>query len=353
MDKFADEVDLPRHNLISLTTLPEAVLHCHATELWQYLGGPTLVNLKGEKGAPLFVTILLHGNEHTGFEAMQHLLKRYQSKPLPRPLLIFFGNISAAKANTRTLSNQLDFNRCWPGTPHTKSREAGVMKKVTEIVKQHDPFASIDIHNNTGKNPHYGCINKLAPRFIHLAKEFARDIVFFERPLGVQSAAMAEICPAVTIECGRVGESHIIEETADYVDSILKLSALPSELPPCNEFRLLQTHSIIKVPKEASFSFNGKRADFIFRPDLDELNFQQLRPGVTIGQSGPDSTQRLIIESAIEGCAPTEFIDCLDGKLTLTQSAIPAMLTLDTNAIRSDCLGYLMQEINEKGAPLT
>ena len=352
MDKFADERDLPRNDLISLTTLPEVLLDCHATELWQHLKGPTLLKLDGEKAAPLFVTVLLHGNEHTGFEAMQLILKRYRAKPLPRALLLFIGNIAAAKANTRTLSNQLDFNRCWPGTPHKESREAGVMKEVTEIVKSHAPFASVDVHNNTGKNPHYGCINKLDARFIHLAKLFARNIVFFERPLGVQSAALAEICPAVTIECGRIGETAIVEETADYIDHILNLSELPSHLPPRHEFRLLQTHSILKVPEGASFSFNGKPADFILRPDLDELNFQNLTPGENLGKYGPDSNQRLMIESAIEGQPPLEFIDYQNGELRLINKAIPAMLTLDTNAIRSDCLGYLMQEINEKGEPL-
>lgn len=353
MDKFADEEDLSRPSLTLFDSFPTALYTCRAGELWQHLEGPSLFHLEGERGAPLFITALLHGNEHTGFDAMQRLLTRYRGKPLPRPILLFLGNIAAAKANTRTLSNQLDFNRCWPGTPHTESPEAALMQQVVELVENAQPFASIDIHNNTGKNPHYGCINKLTPPFLSLARAFAPNIVFFERPKGVQSLALAEICPAVTIECGRIGESAITGETADYVDRILKLEALPdSESPPAQEMTLMQTHAIIKLPKGASFSFNGSPADFRLRPDLEELNFKPLPQGTSLGQRDQDSPHHLLIEPALDDLPVSSLIDSQSDEIRLTAPAIPAMLTRDTNAIRSDCLGYLMREINESGEPI-
>ena len=64
------------------------------------------------------------------------------------------------------------------------------------------PYANIDIHNNTGNNPHYACITSLNDRYLHLARLFSRTIVHFKKPVGVQAAALAAICPAVTIECG-------------------------------------------------------------------------------------------------------------------------------------------------------
>jgi hypothetical protein len=36
-----------------------------------------------------------------------------------------------------------------------------------------------------------------------LARLFSRPVVYFERPVGVQSAALAKICPAVTRPCCR------------------------------------------------------------------------------------------------------------------------------------------------------
>jgi hypothetical protein len=41
------------------------------------------------------------------------------------------------------------------------------------------------------------------------------------------------------------------------------------------------------------------------------------------------------------------------GDIRLSQRAIPAMLTLDPNAVRLDCLGYLMHRIRRDGVRIT
>jgi hypothetical protein len=106
----------------------------------------------------------------------------------------------------RCLSRK-DFNRAWPGTTRPDSPTARLLRKVVEMARRERPFARIDIHNNTGHHPHYACVNSFAATHLHLARLFRRTVVYFERPLGVQSAALAKICPAVTVECGRLGEA--------------------------------------------------------------------------------------------------------------------------------------------------
>ena len=83
-----------------------------------------------------------------------------------------------------------------------------MMRQLVDLMRERDVFASIDVHNNTGLNPHYGCINKLDPQFFHLATQFSRTVVYFIRPKGVQSMAFADICPAVTVECGKPDRPH-------------------------------------------------------------------------------------------------------------------------------------------------
>ncbi|MEZ5476568.1 MAG: hypothetical protein R3E95_03475 [Thiolinea sp.] len=60
-------------------------------ELHTLMPNPTLVHLPGRREPRLFVSILLHGNETTGFFAVQKLLQKYreQDQPLPRALSIF------------------------------------------------------------------------------------------------------------------------------------------------------------------------------------------------------------------------------------------------------------------------
>jgi hypothetical protein len=201
---MGDHVVIERAHLSCFDHFPGALLDVAASELWRYLDGPSVFHLPGRHTQPLFVSVLLHGNEDTGWRAMQAVLRRHRGTPLPRALILFVGNVAAAKALVRTLPTQTDYNRCWPGTPHAAAPEAHLMREVIDIVAPHRPFASIDIHNNTGKNPHYACVNRLDDRHLHLARLFGRTVVYFNRPEGVQSAALAELCPAVTIECGRI-----------------------------------------------------------------------------------------------------------------------------------------------------
>jgi uncharacterized protein len=241
----------------------------------------------------LFVSVLLHGNEHTGWQAVQSVLRRHTGRQLPRSLLLFVANVEAAKANVRTLPEQVDYNRAWPGTPHFSTPEAHLMAEVLEIVKRQAPYASIDIHSDTGNNPHYGCVTRLAHRYLHLARLFSRTVVFFEKPAGVQSAALAAICPAVTIECGRIGGAGGVAHAAEFVGSALAISDLPDHPVPAGDLDPMRTFAIIKVPSEASMSFDGSAADFLFRADLDQLNFLELETGTSFGRLGASGQHRL------------------------------------------------------------
>ena len=85
--------------------LPAGFLEAKASGLHGLLGGPTLIHLQGRRAEPLFVSIVLHGNEVTGLKAIQQVLARYQTKPLPRSLSLFVGNVLAAREGKRRLDS--------------------------------------------------------------------------------------------------------------------------------------------------------------------------------------------------------------------------------------------------------
>ncbi|MDZ4150999.1 MAG: peptidase M14, partial [Methylicorpusculum sp.] len=78
--------------------LPEGILDATPQSLINYLPQPALIHLTGKQAAPLFVSVMLHGNEPTGLLAVQALLKKYENRSLPRSMSIFFGNAQAAAA---------------------------------------------------------------------------------------------------------------------------------------------------------------------------------------------------------------------------------------------------------------
>jgi succinylglutamate desuccinylase len=215
-----------------LENLPPKLLEVPAEGLHELLGGPTLIHLPGREPAPLFVSVLLHGNESTGFYAVQALLRDYRSRELPRALSLFIGNVAAASEGQRYLDTQPDYNRAWPGTEFADLPEVRMMQQLVEIMAARRAFASIDVHNNTGINPHYACINRIDNRFLHLAALFSRTVVYFIRPLGVQSMAMSGVCPATTIECGKSGRPRP-SSAASRARSTARNMRVTTSMPAC------------------------------------------------------------------------------------------------------------------------
>ncbi len=178
--------------LTVLDTLPERFLDTPACELHRLLSGPTLIHLPGRRQTPLFISVLLHGNEDSGVVALQSVLRAYGKRLLPRALSILIGNVAAAREGLRRLDHQPDYNRVWPGSnAHTETPEHAAMSEVYCLMQVRGVFASIDIHNNTGLNPHYCVISRLDQAALHLALLFSRTVVWFRGLAGTQTTAFS------------------------------------------------------------------------------------------------------------------------------------------------------------------
>jgi hypothetical protein len=338
-------------NCTVFDSIPDGFIERPAEQLAELLPGPCLIDLPGREQRPLFVSVLLHGNEDTGLVAVQEVLRRHLSRGLARPLLLFVGNVRAAAANLRTLPGQADYNRVWPGTLTPDVPAARMARWVFDNAASRRPFASIDIHNNTGLNPHYSCITRVEPKFVALARLFSRTIVHFERPLGVQAAAFAHLCPAITVECGKSGSGTGTAHAIELIEACLAIAQLPSHEMAPNDIDLFRTYAIVKVPIDSTFSFDRSAADFCFRPDIDRLNFSELSAGEPLGTIG-DKNARLMVLPADGSDSVNDYFDYREGSIRLKQNAIPAMLTQDSRAIRQDCLCYLMRRAGFNGKHL-
>ncbi len=244
-------------HLTQLDELPPALLTARACEVDDILPGPTLIHLAGRREQPLFVSILLHGNEDVGLLAIQQVLQEHQAQQLPRALSIFVGNVEAARHGVRRLDHQPDSNRVWPGSDTEGTAEHALMQSVVDEMRCRAVFASIDLHNNTGRNPHYGCVNRMDHKHLQLASLFSRTVVFFLRPHGVQSQAFATFCPAVTCECGKVGDATGVTRAAEFVRSCLHLSEIPDHELPEGDVHVFRTVATAKVRPNAAFGFSS------------------------------------------------------------------------------------------------
>ncbi|HIP67916.1 MAG TPA: peptidase M14 [Chromatiales bacterium] len=331
-----------------LNKIPEELLSTPPEKLEDLLGAPTLIHMQGRREEPLFLSTLLHGNEPTGFIALQKILQKYSDQELPRSLSIFLGNLSAARHAARRLDDQPDYNRVWPGTDAADSPEKRMMKQIMDEMLSRNVFASVDIHNNTGLNPHYACINVLENPHMQLATLFSRTVVYFIRPVGVQSAAFAPYCPSVTLECGKPGEKHGVEHALEFIDACLHLSQLPEHPVAEHDIDLFHTMAQVKVPENISFSFSRDDVQIRFVENLERMNFQEVPPATIFAFCRNGSNKLLVAKDETGQDVSEMYFQCIDNRIELKKKMMPSMLTLDEEVIRQDCLCYLMERMDSR-----
>lgn len=328
--------------LNEINSVPDGLLEARSDELLELLGGPTLIHLEGENPVPLFISTLLHGNETTGFYAIQKLLADYVDKNLPRSLSIFIGNVKAAAQDQRRLDTQHDYNRIWPGTNESDTSESDMMKTIVNIMRKRKPFASIDIHNNTGFNPHYACVNILNSHGLHLASMFSSTTVYFTNPKGVQSSAFSDFCPAVVLECGQAGTADGITHSYQFLEQVIQLKKIPEGKP--ENVNLFHTVARVFVPAKFSFGTDSNN-DIMLLEELETRNFHQLAIGTSFAETSNDSHANLSVINESSEDVTDEFFEVIDNKVNLKKVITLSMYTTNTRAVSQDCLCYLMEKM--------
>ena len=209
-------------------------------------------------------------------------------------------------------------------------------------------FASIDIHNNTGRNPHYGCITRLDKHSLHLARLFSKIVIHYTNPKTVQSYAFGEFCPAIVLECGQPDQIDGTAHALEYLETCLNLDSFDN-LPDSAiaDIDLFNTVAIVKVPKHLNFSFTGEPDDDITFPvDMDRLNFCELSIGATFGKVKTEKAYLSVMSEEGEEKSDRYF-QIKNGEITLKTAVMPSMITLNTDIIRQDCLCYLMERLRK------
>ena len=330
--------------LTVLDEVPDGLLDINACDLHDYLSGPTLIRLQGKRKDVLFVSVLLHGNETTGWDAVRELLTEYEDGNLPRSIYVFIGNVAAAAEGLRVLNGQQDYNRIWKKGDDTA--EGKIATEVIELLSNESLFAAIDIHNNTGINPHYACINEMSTPFLHLATLFSRTVVYFRRPDSVLSLALSELCPSTTVECGKAEDVQGKEHARDFINACLHLQDFPTHDVAEHDIDIFHTVATVKVPETIDFGIERPSAKLNFIGNMDRLNFQELAAGTVLAHSKCDNEACLEAINEYGQDVAEQYFSCEKGVLRFAVPLMPSMLTLDEQIIRQDCLCYLMERLD-------
>jgi hypothetical protein len=255
---------------------------------------------------------------------------------------LFVGNVRAAEANLRHLPDQVDYNRSWPGTLMEPNPTTQMMRRIIEIAHGLPLFAAIDIHNNTGKNPHYACITDPNGRNQNLAARFNRIAMVYKHK-GVCTMAFDGICPAVTLECGLPGDPAGIRQASRLLEDMLALEALPVEAPSRQELHLVESHLNVHIPRHVSYEFDcAADVDLKFERDIESHNFTLIDPQQVFAYTRIDRPIQIL--DADHHDVTDEVLRVEQGKVYFNQTLMPAMITRDKLVIQQDCLCHLLQD---------
>lgn len=323
--------------------IPPGFLDAGPTQLKPLLGNPTLLEVGISNEAPLFVSCLLHGNEVSGLTIIQNILKEYDHHAA-RPLLIFIGNVFAAEKGVRRLDSGSDYNRIWRGGSFP---EKTLAEELLSILKRAKPFAALDLHNNTGRNPVYGCIREVDHAHVGLASLFSSTAVHTERPKETLSHVLTDLCPAMTCECGLPGSPEGIQKALDLIRDCLHLKGLPDRHVHRADLNVYCSIARIHLPSQTTVSFEiGENVDFRFEKDFDLQNFSPVSTGSVFGWRKGASRLTLIDEDGKD--IADQYFSYEGEKILVQRSFVPAMLTTIPKMVYQDCLGYVMQPVEGK-----
>ncbi len=317
--------------------LPPGLLDVAASALNDWLGAPTLLRLKGRERAPILISVLLHGNETSGWDGLRQVLRRHAAA-LPRDLLILIGNVEAAAAGVRTLPGQMDFNRIWRPA-------SGIGIEVLAGVADEPLLAVVDLHNNTGKNPPYAVLTDLSPGSLGLACLYDSGVgVLVEEPDTVLTRAFAGRAPSIALELGPVADAEAVPRAARFLDRLLAVGEVPAG--HMDDLRLFRTLARVHPPADAAFGFAGVGEgdlDLVLDAGMEASNFRALPAGAEFGVARNGFSLRVLDNQHRD--VTDRFLKVRDRRILAAAPLIPAMYTTDENVIRQDCLCYLMAPI--------
>lgn len=325
--------------------LPPELLAADERALLRELGGPTLIRFPGsEEQPPRALTVLLHGDEPTGFQAARRVLRR--QPVLPYDLYLFVGNVRAALTPPgyaiRFLDDQEDLNRIWyPVTDPSPLREAALT--AYDHLEAAEVGALVDLHNTSGDTPFYAVVTRPTPATINLATLFSSRIVHWEPSNGALVQRIAARCPATAIECGLPGRPVSLDFALDGVRRYLTPEPVAADGVVRDHDLLCGLHRVT-VPADVRFRFGGELGDdldLVIPTDADRHNFLEVAEGHVLGKVRDPARLPVVVQAPDGRDVTADLVAVHDGELRLRRAAIPVMMTRTVTAVRKDCLAYL------------
>lgn len=309
------------------------LLDLKSEELAGVIQEPTLFDFTQSGSKPFFLSTLLHGNETSGWDALRAITKEVVNEHGLPSVLILLGNVKAAERNRRHLDHQPDFNRIWDDGDSPYQRWAS---EILFYVRARQPWFSLDIHNNTGPNPHHTVLTSLDELTLRAARLFSRTAIVARQPPGVLTRRCAEFSTATTIEAGLPQDPNSARRARSYLEKLWRKQSVPEvDTSDLNIFE----NSVRVIVENAAQLTNDDVPQFT--PKLHQYNFKVIPAGTTLAKLSSSDVRLLAIDKYQQD-RTDDYLRYINGTVELCRDTIMSMYTEDPLIIRQDCVCYFL-----------
>ena len=299
--------------------------HTEARDLHRFLRGSTVFDLRRGDVRPLFISTLLHGNETSGWDAIRRFVVDYPEASI----VLFIGNVQAAAQNMRHLPHEVDFNRIW--------RQEPWQSNLSDLLTKFKPWCGIDVHNNSGPNPHYSVVTDTRTQTLALATLFSNKVIFTDHTLDILAHCVSFHCPALTIEVGTVEDPDSEERAYGFLKRLNQIGSVPDVLQ-C-EPKTYATIGIVKVEHE-----NGSLENYpTFHPSLKQMSFKTLRAGTPFVNRLPSDWEVNVSDPSHDHDLTDDFLEFRDQSVFLKRDVVMSMFTHKPILAVQDCVCYFLK----------
>ena len=313
------------------------------------LGGPTAIRVPGRDPSRLRVAVtLLHGNEPSGVRAV-HAWLRSDAVPATDTVLVL-GAVDAALAEpvltTRQLPGAPDLNRVF-AFPDRATAHGRFALALLELVADPRTEALVDLHNNSGRNPAYGVIQRADPAESVLVGLFADTAVVYDLRLGALLELTADRLPSAVIECGLAGDPAADAVAHHGLQRFLGEDDLFDRPPP--PLRVLGDPVRVEVTAGVAVAFAAGAAgglagegpaQLLLDSAIDRLNFAAVPAGTVLGSVAAGAPWPLVARGADGRDRSRELFVVQGNRLVTLRELTPIMMTTSPAIAHSDCVFY-------------
>lgn len=286
------------------------------------------------------VSVLVHGNEPSGFFACHQLLKT-GFRPAWNTAWVI-SSVRAARTapafTHRHLPGEYDLNRRF-GVHPVDDPVTALAFDITDYIRERQPRWVLDIHNTSGRGPAFGVAVANSNAIARLLSPFTDRLIVTHLVVGSLMEQNFN-CPVVTIECGGATDPAAHACASEGLRQLLASPALPA-IP--SQLTLYQHPVRVQLRPGLSLAYADSactEAVLTLRSDIERLNRVVARAGTCFGWLKAPLAEALSAVNDQRQDVIERLFEVNEGVL---QNRVPMQVFMATpraDIALSDCLFY-------------